>query len=519
MRKKAYLLVMVILLMWVQAVPAFAGELNPADLEAKSAVVIDADTGKMLYEKDAHTRREPASITKIMTCMLALENLKLDQVVTISGPIQIVGNGLDLKPGEQITAEDLLYGLMVHSANDAAVALAEEVSGSVEEFAHLMTVTAQQCGAYNTKFLNPNGLNWAGQEEHLTTAYDMAMIARAAMRDEKFRELVSTVSYTIPATNKSGPRKLHSTNLTLWDTKDKIKVNGKVRHPKYEGSIGIKTGLTSTAGSCFVGEVEKNGTRLISVVLFSGNLTRYSDTIAMWEYCLDKYYTTHKVVKKGQELERVRIRRGAHRYVKTKARSDAAITIPKGETTKNFKTEFVSDGTEAPVKKGQRVGTVQVYNGDVLISSSDALAAEAVERGGPLSVFGIPDWMAILIYIIAAGCVLLLVNFKVIRPRKERARAARRRERQMAEMGARQKAMQQQRRGSRRSQNSSQSSRSGQRMNSAGGRSAGQQSRSQRPAQETGRRSEVRPGMRAGTESGNEGNRPQSGKKPGQPPQ
>lgn len=421
------------------------------ELEAEAAIVMDADTGKILYEKDSRSKREPASTTKIVTCMLALEHLDLDQVITVKHDAVQMGSIINVKKGEKIRTEDLLYALMLPSANDAAVALAEEIGGDVETFCQMMDEKAKECGAENTHFRNPNGLNWQGQEDHLTTAYDLAMIAREAMKNSTFRKLVSTTTYTMPATNKSKERKLLLTNKLLWDdaaralseemnsaedSSKKVEVKKTKEVPAYEGAIGIKTGLTSTAGGCFVGAVERNGTELISVVLHSGNNDRFFDTIKLWDYTFDTFYKNQKVIAKDEKIGKVRVKRGAHRHVKAIAQEDILVTVPKEEDVSSLKTEFEKLELQAPVNKGDKIGTVKIYSGDTLLNQVDVLAGDTIKEGGPLSVIGIPDWLAVMIYI-AAGLILLIILIVYLlgrqpgskRSRRKAARAKRERRR------------------------------------------------------------------------------------------
>lgn len=412
----------------VSLTPAFAASSQEdVPIKGKSAIVIDKDSGKILYEKDAYTKREPASITKIMTCMLTLENLDMDKMVTITGKVETLGNVLNLKEGEEISVKDLLYGLMLHSSNDVAEVLAKEVAGSIDEFSVMMNDRAKECGAKDTNFSNPNGLNWAGQENHLTTAYDMAMITKEAMKNPTFCKLVTTVKYTIPATNKSDPRKIGSTNPCLWDTKTKLMVNGRETAAKYEGTEGVKTGLTSTAGACFVGAVDKNGSELISVVLNSGETDRFADTIGLWDYSFDTYYDTHKMASKGEELEKVRVKRGALRSVMTVAEKSASATVVKGTSTDGIYTKFVASNVSAPVKKGQVMGEIQVFDGDEMVSKANALAVQRVEEGGPLSYIGISDNMAVAIYIFVGLAILILIMLRLLRgkPKSKKTRGGR----------------------------------------------------------------------------------------------
>lgn len=444
-KHKLLVLIMILAIACTQAVPAFAASEDNLDLDAQAAIVMDASTGKILYEKDAYSKRQPASTTKIVTCLLALEKLKLDQVITVKQDATKMGNIMEVKKGEELTVEQLLYALMVYSANDAAVVLAEEMGGTVENFAKMMDAKAKECGAKSSHFLNPNGLNWQGQEAHQTTAYDLAVMTREGLKDKTFRKLVSTTEYTIPATNRSKARKLESTNECLW-YKEEVEVEKgtgtdkteKIKFvPYYEGTIGVKTGLTSTAGGCFVGAVNRNGTELISVVLHSGPQMRFYDTHQMWDYALDKYYDTHKIVSDAEQVGKVRVKRGAHRNVPALAAETASVTVEKGKDIKNVHTEFEKLELEAPVKKGDKIGVIKVYYGDRLMSQTDAVAGKTIEEGGPLSYIGIPDWLAVLIYIAAIIIVLMIVILIVLnrrpgskRSRRQAARAKRQKRRE-----------------------------------------------------------------------------------------
>ena len=217
-RKRLFVFIMILAIACVQWTPAFAASADSPQLEAESAIVIDADSGKILYEKDIYTKRQPASTTKIVTCMVVLEHLELDDTLTAKHDAVQMGSIIDIKKGEEFVVEDLLYALMLPSANDAAVAFAEEIGGNETNFCKLMNEWVEDCGAKSTNFLNPSGLNWQGQEEHLTTAYDLALITKEAMKNKTFRKLISTESYTMPATNKSKKRELKNTNKLLWDT-------------------------------------------------------------------------------------------------------------------------------------------------------------------------------------------------------------------------------------------------------------------------------------------------------------
>ena len=259
-------------------------ELLDADMiYARSAILIQADTGEVLFEKNADELMYPASTTKIMTAYIALQMADLDNdVVTVSQ------NAIDLVPatytkvplsaGEEVYMRDLIPAMMVVSGNDAANAIAEYISGSIDSFASLMNQTAQMLGCSdNTHFTNPSGVQ---DVSHYTTARDMAIIARAAMQDSRFREIVSLTSYDMPATQKEDGSAAHPRRSLVGKT--------NILNPDsdyyYRHAIGIKTGYTYDAGYCFVGAANNGGIELISVVLYDGDTRRYIDTKRLFEY-------------------------------------------------------------------------------------------------------------------------------------------------------------------------------------------------------------------------------------------
>ena len=223
-------------------------------VSARSAVVIDAKTGKILFEQDAHTRRGMASTTKIMTALVTLEHLDEKTVISVDPrACGIEGSSVYLTPGEKITVETLLYALMLQSANDAAAALAYAVAGGIEEFAALMNQKADTLGLLATHFENPHGLDG---ETHYTTAYELARIAAAALKNERFATIVATEKKAVPLHNGTATRLLVNHNRLLRE------------HPDI---IGVKTGFTKKCGRTLVSAAEKNGVRLICVTLNDPN--------------------------------------------------------------------------------------------------------------------------------------------------------------------------------------------------------------------------------------------------------
>lgn len=251
-----------------------AANVTQPQIASEGAVLLDAQTGTILYGKNAEAKYYPASITKLMTALLVAERSNLtDTVVYSKAATTNMESGavtLGLVEGDRLTVEQSLYGLMLKSANEVANGLAEHVSGSVSGFATLMNAKAKELGCTNTNFVNPNGLNNSG---HYTTPHDMALIARAAFQNDKVRKVTSTVSYQIPATKKAGAR-----TITMGH---KMINSSDARY--YSGVIGGKTGYTSAAGNTLVTCAERNGVRLVVVVMKSKS-THYADTKALLDY-------------------------------------------------------------------------------------------------------------------------------------------------------------------------------------------------------------------------------------------
>ena len=243
-------------------------------IQSEGAVVIDAATGTVLYGKNQNTRYYPASITKLMTALLVLENCQLGDTVTFSRTatenLESGAVSLKLTEDDKLTVEQCLYGLLLKSANEVANGLAEKVSGSVSGFAGLMNQTAAALGCTGTHFVNPNGLN---DSNHYTTPYDMALIARAAFQNDTLRKIDTTLSYKFPATKNAGERTITMGHKMMYSTDSRY----------YPGIIGGKTGYTSKAGNTLVTGAEKNGVRLIAVVMKSKS-THYADTKALLDY-------------------------------------------------------------------------------------------------------------------------------------------------------------------------------------------------------------------------------------------
>lgn len=250
------------------------------EIYSGSAVVVEAETGTVLYDKNMNEQAYPASITKILTAVLTIENCTMNELVEFSHEavfsIPRDSSHIAITPGELLSVENCLYGLLLASANEVANALAEHISGSMDAFAELMNVRAKELGAVNTHFSNPNGLP---DERHYTTCYDMAMISRAAVFNETFVKINSTTSYMIPATNLQPEQRPVNTYHPLL-------VNGS-KH--YEGCFGGKTGYTTVAGNTLVTFAKREGMTLICVVMQSDSTHIYDDSTALLNYGFENF--------------------------------------------------------------------------------------------------------------------------------------------------------------------------------------------------------------------------------------
>lgn len=258
--------------------------LSADQLYARSVILIDQDTGRVLFEKNADQRMYPASTTKVMTLMLALKYGPMGETVTVpeeAGQVPEGSSMMNVKPGEEVLFDGLLYGLMISSGNDAANAIAVIVSGSVKDFVALMNERAAELNLTNTHFTSAHGYH---NDDHYTTVREMAVIARAAMQDPRVSQIASTLSYTLPENN------LRKKTLTLKSKTEFLAGMGS--EYSYPYATGLKTGKTSKAGQCFVGTAEKDGVKLISVVFQSTvkyEQPRWVDTIRLMDYGYSQY--------------------------------------------------------------------------------------------------------------------------------------------------------------------------------------------------------------------------------------
>lgn len=326
----------------------------------------------------------PASLTKIMTAIIVIENCNLDDVATVSyDAVMDIPFGYvtaNLQIGEELTVEQLLNVLMVGSSNDAAVVLAEHVSGSIDDFSKLMNDKAKELGCQNTNFVNPNGEH---DENHYSTAYDLAIIARYAMQNDTFRSIVSKTFYQLPPTNKydKDDRYFTTTNYLLVKNN-----NSRTDNYYYKYATGIKTGFTTPAGNCLVASAKKDNFELLSVVLGGGQTDdglsqRYLDTISLFDYGYDNY-VFKGLAKKDNIIQTVKIKNatkntkqleaviGNDIYALIKKENKDSSVLPQVELNNNLK---------APITKGDVIGSVK-YTAEGVDYEADLLANNDVKK-------------------------------------------------------------------------------------------------------------------------------------------
>ena len=333
---------------------ALAEEITVA---ARAAILIDGESGRALYALNADTRCPVASTTKIMTALLALERCGLDEIVTASDNASgVPGTSIYLGVDEQLTMRDMLLGLMLRSGNDAAVAIAEHISGDTERFAQLMNARAAALGA-DANFVTPNGLDAPG---HAATARAMALIAREALSIEAFREIVSTQRAVIPWRDSEYSRVLVNKNRLLRE---------------YEGATGVKTGFTSAAGRCLVFSAKRDGMELIGVVLNCGGWFEEAKKLLDWGF---RNYSRAVPLRAGAVVAEVPVAGGFENSVAVMAGGELAAAVCEADAWSVETT--LAESLRAPVEQGARVGAARlVVNGETL-AQTDLLAAARGEK-------------------------------------------------------------------------------------------------------------------------------------------
>ncbi|AXM89975.1 D-alanyl-D-alanine carboxypeptidase [Anoxybacillus ayderensis] len=343
--------------------------------EARSAILIERDTGAVLYEKNAHEPLPPASMTKIMTMLLIMEaidqgKLKLDERVRASEyAASMGGSQIFLEPGEEMTVDDLLKGVAIGSGNDASVALAERIAGSEEAFVHLMNEKARQLGLKHTAFENTTGLP---AKNHYSTAYDMAVMAKELLKYDLITKYTGTYEDYLR----------ENTNKKFW----LVNTNRLVKF--YPGVDGLKTGYTSEAKYCLTATAKKGNMRVIAVVFGAPTpKARNAQITKMLDYAFS-HYETKPLYKKDETIAMLPVSKGKKKAVAAVTSEPISVLLKKGEKSEAVKTTWkLNEKVKAPVKKGDVLGTLIVKKDGAVIAKSPLVAKEQVEEANMWELF------------------------------------------------------------------------------------------------------------------------------------
>ena len=426
-RLKFFTTLVLITLLLIGAWPAaaFAASSGP-DITGSAAYVYCATTEEVLWKKNASKQYNLASITKLMTCLLAAEKLDLAEEVTITqAATEVIKTESFVYAGEKIKAEDLVYAALLASANDAAKALAITVSGSEKKFVKLMNQKAKELGCKNTRFVTSSGVY---NKNHYSSAEDIVKIARAAFANPDVLRIAKVAEYTVPATNKTDAVTLKTTNLFLKGGEADTG-NGKIKIKKYKGMVAGKTGTTNVNRTTMAVLCRIDGFDIYAVILDSTLQQRYRDIKKLLDYA-KATLSPYKAFESGQSFEGAKLKGGATNRVNALASADGLINLPEGASASLVTTQVSFDADlQAPIKKGQVIGKAAVYLADEKIREIDLTAAEDVKEGWFLSRFGITNLQTVILFfalaVILAFCILILV-LRTINKRKRKAARQRR---------------------------------------------------------------------------------------------
>ena len=366
--------ILILLLLFISIPLVKAEETEDLAPNAKSAIMIEASTGEILFQKNKDEKLAPASMTKMMSMLLIMEeiengNLKWNEMITTSEKASSMGGSqIFLKVGEKMTVEDLLKGVAIASGNDAVVALAERVSGSEEQFVKRMNIRAKDLGLKNTNFINATGLT---ADNHYSSAYDMSLIAKELVKHEKILEFTSTYEDYLRKDTKS----------PFW----LVNTNRLVRFK--EGVDGLKTGFTDEAGYCLTATMKKDNMRLITVVMKEENTSKRSaDTTKMLDYGFN-IYMVQTILDEKTTIEKKKVELG--KIITTEIVPKESITIlnKKSDDQKNITYKTNINKIIAPVKKGDKVGTIDIIEDNNIISTIDATVKEDILKANILTIY------------------------------------------------------------------------------------------------------------------------------------
>ncbi|WP_276701372.1 D-alanyl-D-alanine carboxypeptidase family protein [Romboutsia ilealis] len=347
-------------------------ELN---LTAEYAILMDYETGQVLYSKNGNSKLYPASTTKAWTAYVVLKHVNdLNQVVEIKDLPIVDGSSMYLKEGEAFTVKELLDALLIHSSNDVAMVLAKYVGGSVENFVNMMNDEAKSIGAENTHFNNPHGLP---DENHYTTAYDMALMARKAMDNKIFRDIVNTKSVKYPATEAYPYERYFENTNQFLTSRSKMNYKGQEIDIKYDVVDGIKTGYTDAAGKCLLSTGVKNNIRVISAVFKSTVDDLYLDSRTLLDYGFDNFYVK-EIVDKDDFIKNKKVFLSKEKKLIYQPEANYSVALSNDSKADDYSIKTKLDNIKLPIKEGDKVGTLEIYKNKKLEKSIDLVAKNDV---------------------------------------------------------------------------------------------------------------------------------------------
>ncbi|MFW5648579.1 MAG: D-alanyl-D-alanine carboxypeptidase family protein [Candidatus Alkaliphilus sp. MAG34] len=370
-----FVYILIIISLFSSTLGAYA-ETQPFDIDAKSALLMDAGTGRILYEKNANERLAPASITKIMTMLLVMEAIEdgkitlNDKVVVSEKASRMGGTQLYLEPGEVRTVEELMKGVAIRSANDATVALGEHIAGTDELFVQQMNDRAKELGMKNTKFKNTNGLDAEG---HLTTAHDVALMSRELLKHKEIHRWLTTWMDTVVVGRKKSEQSLVNTNRLI---------------KTYKGANGIKTGYTSTSKHCLAASATRGNSTFISVIMAApSSSVRFNGAAKLLDYGFANYSTV-KIARKHDVIGNVKLNKGKKIQLEAVAKDDLNVLVKKGQEESVKQEVILPLSINAPISKGGKMGEIVATLDGKEVGKVDIISREDVPKASMMDILG-----------------------------------------------------------------------------------------------------------------------------------
>lgn len=415
MKHKLITLIVTLNILFLSTFQSFA--LNDSlNLKGEAAILMDYETGKILYSKNPYKKMYPASTTKILTAILAYQNLDIHKKITLDYDLGFIdGSSMYLLKGESFTVDQYMHAFLIKSCNDIAVLFANAISGSVKEFANLMNQKASELGAKNTHFTNPNGLH---DDNHYTCVYDMALFSRELMKYKYLKNIVKTVNYSLDETAQTPEKRYYrNTNRFLWSTRN-IDYKGKSIDIKYDLIDGIKTGYTSKARNCLSSSAQKNDLRLISVVFKSEGFEIYTDSRKLIDYGFENF-KRFVIQNKNNRIGSKEFKFSKENTLNYGINEDFSLVEKKDFLPSTLTKKIQLDKELSyPIKKGQIIGSISYYKNDEFIEKKELIALNDIHFLITISdilkiIIQILKYLFIIIFILFFICLIIrFINLK-----------------------------------------------------------------------------------------------------------